>query len=96
MDHEDAVVWGNTGEANRPLPAETNMRRGGFDGALYQQYQALIRDLQAAGKSRSQARAMAREAVQGEIDANKNSPPPRSMDPEVFAKLPTNPSEQGR
>jgi hypothetical protein len=38
----------------------------------------------------------ARQAIQSEIDANKNSPPPRPMDPREFDNLPQNPQDQGR
>jgi YD repeat-containing protein len=84
MDHEDAKIWGGQ-SANRPLPAETNMRRGGFDGALYRDYQKLIDQ----GMSEADARA----AVHAEIDALKNSPPPRPIDPDILDHLPSNPEQ---
>jgi hypothetical protein len=96
MDHEDAKVWGNTGPATRELPAETNMRRGGFDAGLKRQYNKLVADLQKAGRSRAEAEKTARAAVQGEIDANKISPPSRSVNPKKLDKLPANPDDQGR
>lgn len=94
MDHEDAKVWGNTKPATRPLPAETNMRRGGFDGKLYREYLDLIRRFVEAGHGPKDARRIAREAVQSEIEALRNSPPPRSLDPRRLYELPTNPMDQ--
>ena len=82
MDHEDAKIWGGT-LANRPLAAETNMRRGGFDGALYRDYLWL--------RSQGMNKGDARSAIQSEIDALKNSPPPRSVDPDILDLLPSNP-----
>src|SRR5262249_29526523 len=96
MDHEHATVWGNRGPATRPLPAETNMRRGGFDGALHRDYQRLAEQLERAGISPQRAREMAREALQSEIDALRVSPPPRSVDPRALDRLPANALDQGR
>lgn len=75
MDHEDAKVWGNRGPANCPLPAETNMRRGGHDAKLYRDYKELAKAFENSGLSRAEARRRARAAIQSEIDALRNSPP---------------------
>ena len=96
MDHEDAKVWGNRGAATRALPAETNMRRGGHDATLHRDYQRLVERLQQHGCSQEQAREFARQVLQSEIDALKNSPPPRPVDPSILDNLPTNPLDQGR
>jgi hypothetical protein len=95
MDHEDAKVWGNEGQATRELPAETNIRRGGYDAKLHQEYQKLVQQLEQQGIPPAKARQMARQAVQSEIDALKNSPPPRPMDPRALDQLPENPLDQG-
>jgi len=94
MDHEHAKVWGNRGPATRPLPAETNMRRGGHDAKLYRDYKELTKAFEDSGLSSAEARRRARAAVQGEIDALRNSPPPRPMAPDLLDRLPSNPMHQ--
>jgi hypothetical protein len=70
------------------LAAETNLRKGGYEGALKAYEQYLIRN----GMSPQDARAV----IQAEIDAMKVSPPPRPMDPRVLDQLPANPLDRGR
>jgi hypothetical protein len=94
MDHEHAKVWGNHGQATRPLPAETNVRRGGFDGKLYLDYKNLTKAFENMGLPTAEARARARAAVQAEIDALRVSPPPRSIDPRILDQLPSDPMDQ--
>jgi hypothetical protein len=94
MDHEHAKVWGNRGLATRPLPAETNMRRGGHDAKLDRDYKELTKAFEDSGLSSAEARRRAHAAVQGEIDALRNSPPPRPMDPDLLDRLPSNPMHQ--
>jgi hypothetical protein len=94
MDHEHAKVWGNRGPATRRLPAETNMRRGGHDAKLYRDYKDLTKTFENSGLSSAEARRRARAAVQSEIDALRNSPPPRPMNPNILDRLPSNPMHQ--
>jgi hypothetical protein len=94
MDHEQAAVWGGT-EANRPLPAETNLRRGGHDGALRVKYERLVDDLIAEGYTPAAAEETAQAAFEPEISSNANSPPPRPMDPSTLNQLPADPVDQG-
>jgi hypothetical protein len=65
------------------LPAETNLRKGGYEGELNDFEDYLIRN----GLSPEEARAV----IQGEIDSLAQSPPPRPMDPEFFDGLLPNP-----
>jgi len=93
MDHVDAKVWGNQGVAERELAAETNMRRGGFDGALRQEYNEMVQQMEQSGMSKAEAEIMARRALESEINALKDSPPPRPMDPRVLDELPGMPPD---
>jgi hypothetical protein len=69
------------------LAAETNVRKGGFEGQLKAYEQYLIRN----GMSPKDGRSV----IQAEIDALRVSPPPRPMDPRVLDQLPANPLDQG-
>jgi hypothetical protein len=90
IDHGVARVFnGSNSPSNlRPLPAETNLRKGGYEGALKRYEDALIR----AGMRPEDAR----KVIQSEIDAMRNSVVPRPMDPENLDKLPAKPSDQAR
>ena len=69
------------------LAAETNLRKGGHEGALkrYEQY------LRQNGMSPQDARRV----IQDEIKSLGKSPPPRPTDPNVLDRLPDNPLDQG-
>jgi len=98
-DHSDALVHDGVPRDEAPapdreLPAETNLRRGGYDGALHGEEDQLVQDLMDAGLPEDVARSVARDAIQSEIDALRNSPPPRPTDPGVLDGLPSNPMHQ--
>ena len=89
MDHAQARSLGGTNDPVnlRPLPAETNLRKGGYEGELKSYEGYLIRN----GMSPKDARSV----IQSEIDSMRISPPPRPMDPNVLDRLPANPMDQG-
>jgi hypothetical protein len=78
QDHAKARALGGSDDADnkRPLPAETNMRKGGYEGQLKQEKL----DLMNRGLTEEQADA----AIADEITSMANSPPPRPMDPDVI------------
>jgi hypothetical protein len=82
IDHAVARVFdGPDTDANkRPLPAETNVRKGGYEGELRRYQQFLV----ANGLDRT----LAREVIQAEIESLAKSPPPRPMNPKVLDTLP--------
>jgi RHS repeat-associated protein len=90
--HIDHIQARSLGGSNAPsnlqeLAAETNLRKGGHEGALKQYEQYLRRH----GMTREDARSV----IQPEIDAFRVSPPMRPMDPRVMDRLPANPLDQG-
>jgi RHS repeat-associated protein len=89
LDHTKArSLGGSNAKSNlRPLPAETNLRKGGYEGQLKAYEEYLIRN----GMNPKDARSV----IQPEIDALGTSPPPRPMDPAVLDQLPANPADQG-
>jgi len=82
VDHAQARSLGGTNHSSnlRELAAETNLRKGGHEGALKAYEEYLMRN----GMSRQSASSV----IQAEIDAMKISPPPRPMDPRVLDGLP--------
>jgi len=67
----------------RPLPSETNFRKGGYEGQLGRDWDSYRR----AGLSDAEI-----EKVLGpEIEPLGKSPPPRPMDPDQLDKLPSRP-----
>jgi hypothetical protein len=89
LDHAQArALGGSNAPSNiRPLPAETNLRKGGHEGALKAYREYLIRN--------GMLREDADKVIQAEIEALMKSPPPRPIDPSILDELPTNPLDQG-
>jgi hypothetical protein len=90
IDHAQARSLGGTNDQGnlRGLPAETNLRKGGYEGELKRYEESLRR----GGMSRENARSV----IQPEIDAMRNTVVTRPMDPRVMDQLPANPLDQGR
>ena len=88
IDHAQArALGGSNAPSNlRRLAAETNLRKGGFEGQLKAYEQYLIRN----GMTPKDARSV----IQAEIDGLRVSPPPRPMDPRILDHLPANPLDQ--
>ncbi len=78
IDHSRARSLGGTNDASnlRPLPAETNLRKGGFEGALNRD----IEKYRSAGLTDQQIE----EILKDELNALANSPPPRPIDPQIL------------
>ena len=82
QDHARARALGGTDHPSniRPLPAETNLRKGGHEGQLVRDWQRY----REAGMTDAQI-----EQVLGpEIQSMATSPPPRPMDPRVLDGMP--------
>jgi len=86
-DHQRARGLGGPDEPGniQELPAETNFRKGGFEGQLARDWE----ELQEAGFSDEEI-----EQILGpEIESLGKSPPPRPMDPKILDTLPATPPE---